>query len=220
MVLSSTFGKSVAIRLNMKTNDLPTTLKIFIENGNSIFRCDDGDWNVKIEPAVDSHLKKDLPANALIIANNGCGDHLFMCMTDSSPISFRPEVFVYWHEEHRSELYTDNIYNLTNPAPAKPSEYKPIYYYGGTIEVQLGDEVSARDFLLRKNGRIAYLPGVSKRNRNMEYDGLSWVGIRFSGGTFSGSIVDPVSFQLKKSILFLRRSPEPVNELGPDEDFD
>jgi len=204
----------------LKTNDIPTTLKIFIENGNSLFRCDDGDWNIKIEPAVDSHLKKDLPANALIIAHNGCGDYLFVCMTDSAPISFRPEVFVYWHEEHRYELYADNIHDLTNPAPAKPSEYKPIYYYGGTIEVQLGDEVSARDFLLRKNGRIAYLPGVSKKNRNMEYDGLSWVGIRFPGGTFSGSIVDPVSFQLKKSICFLRRSSEPVKELEPDEDFE
>jgi len=65
----------------LKTNDIPTTLKIFIENGNSLFRCDDGDWNIKIEPAVDSHLKKDLPANALIIAHNGCGDYL-VCLHD------------------------------------------------------------------------------------------------------------------------------------------
>ncbi|MEN6319553.1 MAG: hypothetical protein ABFD82_12450 [Syntrophaceae bacterium] len=204
----------------MKTNDIPITLKIFIENGNSIFRRDDGDWNVKIEPAADSHLKKDIPANALIIAHNGCGDYLFICMTDSAPKSFGTGVFVYWHEEHRYELYADNIHDLTNPAPAKPSEYKPIYYYGGTLEVQLGDEVSARDFLLRKNGRIVYLPGVSKKNRNMEYGGLSWVGIRFQKGTFSGTIVDSATFQLKKSVRFLRRSSEPVKELEPDEEFE
>lgn len=203
----------------MKTENLPNTLKDFIDNGHSVFYGDDGNWDVKIISVADTPYKKDIPSDALIIANNGCGDCLFIRKINPDSTSYKTEVYVYWHEEHRYEIYSDNIRKLTNPEPAKPSKHKTIFYYGGTIEVQIGDDVSARDFLFRRNGRIVYLPGVSKKNRNMEYGGLSWVGIRFKRGTFIGTIVDPETFQLKKSVRFLQRSSDIIKELGPDENF-
>ena len=204
----------------MKTENLPNTLKDFIDNGHSVFCGDDGDWDVKIISVADTPYKKDIPSDALIIANNGCGDCLFIRKINPDQTSYEPEVYVYWHEEQRYEVYSDNIKNLTNPEPAKPSKHKTIFYFGGTIEVQLGDEVSARDFLFRRNGRIAYLPGVSKKNSNMEHGGLSWVGIRFQRGTFIGTIVDPETFQLKKSVRFFQRSSENIKELGPNGGFE
>jgi hypothetical protein len=206
--------------MKINNNTLPGPLKDFMKNGRAVFRGDDGDWDVKIESIADTPYKNDIPAAALIIANNGCGDCLFMRKLKPDSTAYEPEVYVYWHEEHRHEIYSENINNLTNPEPAKPSKHIPIFYCGGTIEVQLGDEVSTRVFLFRKNGRITYLPGVSKKNRNMENGGLSWVGIKCQRGPFIGTIVDPETFQLKKKIRFLQRSVESIKELGPDEDLE
>ena len=207
----------------MKTENLPNTLKYFIEKGHSVFRGNDGDWDVKIESVADTPYRKDIPSDAIIIANNGCGDCLFLCKTNPAQTSYGPEVYVYWHDEHRHEIYSDNINKLTNFESAKPSTHKTIFYFGGSIEVKLGDEVSARDFLFRRDGRIVYLPGVSKKNRNMEHGGLSWVGIIFKRGTFIGTFVDPETFQLKKSVRFLKRSSDNIKnikELGPDEELE
>lgn len=203
----------------MNKDNIPESLKDFIENGRAVFHGDDGDWAVDIELIANTPYKRDVPSDALIIANNGCGDFLFIRKTYPALILYAPEVYVYWHEEHRYELYSDNIETLTNPEPATPSKHKAIFYFGGTVEVKLGDEVSARDFLFRRNGRIAYLPGISRKNRNMEHDGLSWVGIKFQRGTFVGVIVDPTTSQLKKNVRFLQRSSEMLNELGPDEEL-
>ena len=206
--------------VKLKIDNLPNSLKAFIEKGHTVFRSEDGDWIVKIEIPAKTPYNKSIPLNSLIIANNGCGDCLFIRQNALEQNTGSPTVFVYWHDEPRYEIYSDNINKLTNPEPPKPSIYKTIFYHGGTVEVQLGDEVSACDFLFRKNGRIYYLPGVSKKNRNMEYSGLLWVGIRFQKGTFIGSIVDPETFQLKKSVRFLQRSQENIKELSPDEDFE
>jgi len=51
----------------------------------------------------------------------------------------------------------------------------------------------------------------------MEHDGLSWIGIKFKGGTFSGAYIDPESNEVKKSVKFIKRNEENVEELGPDE---
>lgn len=200
--------------------NLPNTLKEFINKGNSVFHGDDGDWNIKIESVTDTPYIKDIPSDAIIIANNGCGDCLFIRQINPDQTSHEQEVYVYWHEEHRHEIYSDSLNKLTNPEPAKPTKHGTIFYSGGTVEVKLGDEVSARDFLFRRNGRIVYLPGVSKKNRNMENGGLSWVGIRFQIGTFIGTIVDPKTFQLKKSVRLIKRVLDNIKEFGPDEDFE
>jgi len=194
---------------------LPAELASFIEQGKSTFRCDDGDWDVRVEEPV-----KGIPEGSVVIANNGCGDFLFLAKLQADPQTLSRSVHVFWHDENRTEPFADDIAMLTDPPPAAPSGMRPVHYHGGDVAVRLGDEVSARSIIFRKEGRVVYVPGVSKKNRSMEHGGLCWVGIKFSDGTLTGTIVDPDTFQLKKGVRFIKRSSETVDGLGPDEDFD
>jgi hypothetical protein len=204
-------------------NRIPEPLRRFLAEGGATFRCDDGDWEVKIEPEMSDFLRKALPQDSLIIANNGCGDFLFVASSDSSDSevgSSRNPVFVYWHDEAQISEFTDDLRLLTNPPEPEPSEHAAVFFSDGATSVMLGDHVSARDFLFRKEGRVVYVPGVSRRNREFEHGGLSWVGIRFQGGSVTGTAVDPESNKLKRSVRFQARGTTPVQEIGPYEDLD
>ena len=61
---------------------LPDSLKEFMAAGKTLFRTDDGDWEATIEYPTPAHLQKHLPQNSLIIADNGCGDSLFLAKAD------------------------------------------------------------------------------------------------------------------------------------------
>jgi hypothetical protein len=98
-------------------------------------------------------------------------------------------------------------------------DHSKIYYHGGEIEVMLGDEVSAKDFLFRKLGRIVYIPGLSPINREFEHNGMAWVGIRFAGGAVGGTFVYPEKLWLKKSVRFLRRLNTAFEQIS-EEDFE
>jgi hypothetical protein len=54
---------------------IPEPLSRFLAEGGATFRCEDGDWEVKIELPTPDCLHKALPQNSLISANNGCGDY-------------------------------------------------------------------------------------------------------------------------------------------------
>ena len=95
------------------------------------------------------------------------------------------------HEEKVSEKFIENIELLLNPPQPEASEWGTIFYYGGEVKVELGDEVSARDLLFRKVGRVSYLPGVSKKHRDFEHGGLAWIGITFQDGSIGGAYIDP-----------------------------
>ncbi|MEW6347653.1 MAG: hypothetical protein AB1646_01205 [Thermodesulfobacteriota bacterium] len=202
---------------------LPTSLRRFLEQGNSKFRCDDGDWDVEVEWPLPRFLRDVLPERAVVIGHNGAGDYLFI--TEEEPTGHDrqmpgPRVFVYWHEGPDIARFSDDLSALTNPPEPVPSQHPPVFYADGTTRVLIGDQVSARDLFLRREGRVVYVPGISRRNRDLEHGGLAWVAIRFHKGTMTGIIVDPDSGRLKKSVTFLGRGTTPVEEFGPYEDFD
>ena len=76
---------------------LPPELTAFIKQDETTLHCDDGDWELKIESRDDSDFKDELPARSSMIAENGCGDCLFLKSSAAGKIESR--VFVYWHEE-------------------------------------------------------------------------------------------------------------------------
>ncbi len=208
----------------MSANEIiPEPLRCFLAEGGTTFRCDDGDWEVNIEFPPPAFLLGELPRSSVVIANNGCGDYLFLTEpepSDSEPGSFGNQVFVYWHEGGQIEQFAEDLRTLTHPPDPTPSNHGSVFYADGTTLVMIGDHVSARDLLFRKEGRVAYVPGVSRRNREFEHGGLSWVGIRFEGGAITGVFVDPDSCRLKKNVKFLSRATSPVEEIGPKEDLD
>jgi hypothetical protein len=215
--------RGITVSTMSPTDRIPEPLRRFLAEGGAVFRCDDGDWDVRIELETPGFLQRALPPNALIIANNGCGDYLFVMSRDepdSKAESSRNPVFVYWHDEAAIREFKDDLCLLTNPPDPEPSKHPVVFYVDGATPVMLGDHVSARDLLFRKQGRVVYVPGVSRKNREFENGGLSWVGIRFDGGPVTGVIVDPESNKLKSGVRFHSRGTSTVREIGPHEALD
>lgn len=201
---------------------VPALLLEFMARGKKTYRGEDGDWEIKIEPALPPFLMNALPPRSLIIGNNGCGDHLFLAAPESDPRSYGPTVFVYWHDGQEIQPYLDTLELLTNPPKAAPSNRKPVLYFGGDTPVLPGDRVSVRGFLQfwrRFPGTVNYVPGISKKNRDLESGGLAWVGVRFDSGIRTGYWVDPDTSRVKKSLTFLGRATSKVEEIAPDDDL-
>jgi hypothetical protein len=89
---------------------LPPGLSAFIKDGETAFHCDDGDWDLKIESRDVSDFKDELPPRSTMIAENGCGDCLFLKISPNGRID--PKVYVFWHEENRSEMFAKSIEEL------------------------------------------------------------------------------------------------------------
>jgi hypothetical protein len=107
---------------------LPAELAAYLKAGHTTFVCADGDWDVHLKPREKSPFHDELPARALMIAENGCGDCLFL-KTSPNGVPL-PKVFVFWHEEDRREVFAKHVKNLTvpfqpAPAPADPLDLLP-----------------------------------------------------------------------------------------------
>lgn len=97
---------------------------------------------------------------------------------------------------------------------------KPVTYRGGSPEVQLGDRVKARLWLLfPKNGRVVYVPGISQRHPEFERDGLEWVVVKCDDGTVFGEVVDPKTGSLLKNLVFISRDLSSADEIKPGDKF-
>ena len=179
-------------------------------------KTDEDDWEIDI---YEYKEETNIPSGAIVFANNGCGDLLYIQdLNDKNLLDLT--VCVFRHEEKASEKFIENIDLFLNPPPPKASEWGTIFYYGGEVKVELGDEVSARDLLFKKVGRVSYLPGVSKKHRDFEHHGMAWIGITFPTGSIGGAYIDSDNNWVKKSVKFLKRSSEPFHEIGPNENLD
>lgn len=197
---------------------LPEPLREFLSNGKTQIATDNDDWTVSIQKPP-GYFKKVLPPGSVLLANNGCGDQLFLVPGASVSVRLDSKVHVYWHEGPHVELLAEDLGKLLNPPPAAVTKRPPVLYHNRT-PVHLGDEVTARSFFIRRPGRVVYVPGISKRNRNMEHHGLGWVGITCANGLQIGTVVDPKTSCLKKSVRFVKRSAEPFREMTSDDRFE
>lgn len=93
-----------------------------------------------------------------------------------------------------------------------------ITYSDRATPIQLGDHVETRVWWRKRRGRVVYVPGISPVNREMERNGLMWVGIRLDEGGFLSTVVDPEGFFLRKNEKFLKRDPDGIAELKPTDD--
>ena len=93
-----------------------------------------------------------------------------------------------------------------------------VTYNDRVTPVQLGDHVESRVWFRKRKGRVVYVPGVSPLNKNMEYNGLCWVGIRLEDGSFVSTVVDPDGAYLRHKEALIRRDPDGYQALDLDED--
>lgn len=85
-------------------------------------------------------------------------------------------------------------------------------YHGTEVPVLVGDHVEFKLglFFWRgwQAGRVQYVPGISPRNDDLEFNGLTWVAIHDARGEQSGHVVLPRTGQLRKNVRFVRRATD------------
>jgi hypothetical protein len=89
----------------------PKELERFVDAGGTTLHCADGDWDLNINLLV-----RELPKDSFVIAENGCGDYLFLKTKNGKP---GEKVFVYWHEENRSEEFAKDLGTLVKGVPVE-----------------------------------------------------------------------------------------------------
>jgi hypothetical protein len=184
---------------------LPEALNAFLARGGKRFECDDGDWSIEIKPA-EKDPSKNVPHEALIIAGNGLGDVLFLKPLRSNSATLGETVYVFWHEEQRVAVFSNDVSQLTGLLPPEASPFRPVFYHDRSTEVRVGDKVSMRGWFRRINGSVDYVPGISAKERGLEHNGLSWVRILTERNTTVITVVDPKSHRLKRKIKFVKRA--------------
>jgi hypothetical protein len=93
-----------------------------------------------------------------------------------------------------------------------------VTYHDRATPVQLGDHVLTRVWFRKRKGRVVYVPGISTFNSNMEYNQLTWVGIRLEDGSFVSTVVDPEGAFLVHKDTLVQRDPHGYVALGVEED--
>src|SRR5256885_637840 len=95
-----------------------------------------------------------------------------------------------------------------------------VTYYNSKTEVLVGDHVEFKILLSFwrgwRRGRVYYVPGISPKNPELEFNGLTWVAIHDSNGGQSGHIVMPETYQLKKNVRFVRRADDGFEQTPSD----
>jgi hypothetical protein len=106
-----------------KKPQLPPELDAFVKNDETTFHCDDGDWELRIVARESSDFKDELPPRSTVIAENGCGDCLFLKSSAAGKVDGK--VYVYWHEEERDEVFAKSLKELIAQSTRKQAPEKP-----------------------------------------------------------------------------------------------
>jgi hypothetical protein len=163
-----------------------------------ILETEQGEWQPDVGwPPEEVGLL--LPPGAIILANNGDGDFLFLQPAGAAGV-ISSVVYVFWHEGPEVAIFAPDISVLANSLETPSGARQPLYADGSPVSP--GDHVQLRVWvrLFRKvAGTVVYVPGISKRRPQLERDGLSWVGVRLDDtGTIVGSWVEPSTGRLQK----------------------
>ena len=103
-----------------------------------------------------------------------------------------------------------------SPRPNGAGRSSGLHYHGTSDEVRLGDRVKMKRFLRADRlGTVCYIPGVSPRHEELEYEDVRQWAIRTHDGAVYPILYDPAGFQPPKSILLVSRGEEV--SLKPDE---
>jgi hypothetical protein len=87
-----------------------------------------------------------------------------------------------------------------------------VTYHGTKVPVLVGDYVEFKLWLFFwrgwQAGRVQYVPGISPKNNDLEFNGLTWVAIHDARGGQSGHVVLHKTGQLRKNVRFIRRADD------------
>ena len=164
------------------------------------------EWKLELKGSV-KRIEELVGCPVYAFANNGFGDHLFLKRRPDEG-AFDQDVYEFFHEGpevKRIEEHLETLLGLKE-RPASADAYPKAVYETGEL-VQLGDKVQikvwAEFWKGWQDGVVEYVPGISKKKPQHEYNGLKWVAIGFRNGQF-GPLVDPKTGKLRK-VRFVER---------------
>lgn len=189
---------------------LPKPIQDAIESKKEFFWGEDGaEWKLKVETDA-SFVEKIVGCQVLIFANNGYGDYLFLHKESDSIQD--DKVFAFYHETKEVGDRNESlriVLGLETLEPSKDSYPRAVYESGQ--HVNLGDKVQFKAWLFFwkgwMEGTVEYVPGISPRNHQHEYDGLKWLSIK-GQEMIVGPVVDPKTGVVKRVRLVERESPK------------
>lgn len=160
------------------------------------------EWKVEVE--IYNEIIKSLSEGATAFANNGLGDYLFLkdvSLNDSLPI-----VYEFWHDGPQILKSVEDFLTIIGLRVRNKSNIAvPKYESGDTM--QIGDIVQYKGFLRKKTGEITYVPGVSKKDPNLEHDGINMALLKKENGMQVTLTIDPVRNIPCSYIKLLKRKP-------------
>ena len=99
----------------------------------------------------------------------------------------------------------------------------PVTYHKSHMEVLVGDHIEFKSWIAFWrgwiSGRVHYVPGRSPKNPEMEFNGLTWIGIGFGKGEQQGVLVVPETQQVRHTVRFVRRSDDGLVETPKNYEF-
>jgi|WetSurMetagenome_2_1015567.scaffolds.fasta_scaffold19481_5 hypothetical protein len=84
-----------------------------------------------------------------------------------------------------------------------------LFYYGTQIEVHVGDRIRIRRWFRQDlEGVVCYIPGVSPRHTELEYEDVKKWAFKTTDGTTWATVYSPEQAQPKKKMKFVARSDD------------
>ena len=143
-------------------------------------------WRIKIESS--EVISEIIHEEATVFANNGMGDYLFVKQNDIKGGS--PCVFEYWHDDPQVITSEDSFTIIVGFENRRASD-SPVPKYATGESMSIGDIIEYKSFFRKKKGEVTYVPGISKKDPNLEFDGISMALFRKENGDQSTLTIDP-----------------------------
>ena len=170
------------------------------------------EWKLEIEGSP-AFIVDRAGGPVLVFANNGFGDYLFLKPAPDGQ-TFAEPVFEFLHEGPVIERVTDDLETLlgVKDRPPTKDDYPTAVYETGEA-VRPGDRVQVKVWAQFwkgwQDGVVKYVPGISKKKLQHEYNGLKWVAVRFRDGEIC-PLVDPDTGVLRKVRLVGRAESQTI----------
>lgn len=177
------------------------TIQRAIDAGITTFVTEDGEWDLHLEsyPLVDSSFGGEV----LIFANNGGGDYLFIPAQDVTIET--PRIYTYWHEGPEVTQLEERLPEVLGLHERPPSN-TAIPTYATGEQMALGDNIEYKSFFCWKTATISYVPGISKRDPALEYDGSRQALLRKANGGDYTLTIDNETNSVIGKIRFISRA--------------
>jgi hypothetical protein len=185
---------------------LPESLLNAQNAGVEYFMGEACEWKLEVKGAV-KRIEQLVGCPVYAFANNGFGDQLFLKRKPDGG-GFDEVVYEFLHEGPEVKRIEEDLQTLLGLKERPPSAdtYPKAVYATGEL-VQLGDKVQikvwAEFWKGWQEGTVVYVPGISKKKPQHEYNGLKWAVVKFRNGEL-GPLVDPKTGIIRK-VRFVER---------------